>query len=178
MIAKPDPTMVPDVAPSESSGPCSTVATRGEDFIAPSSNFIDAVKLLGEWNRWLVTVELAMIGVIGAILRIEERRGIGTSPMGWLVIVTAVVAVFCFAASIALATGLLGSLPFFVEGRQARAGQPLILMAHKTIRDGRTQGWKVVRSFSWQYRLFVVAAAAFALFVISLLFLDTPPHAP
>ena len=48
-----------------------------EPFVTPKPHFVDAVKLLGEWNRWLVTVQLAIIGAIGFIVKSDERGPCG-----------------------------------------------------------------------------------------------------
>lgn len=157
-----------------------TVTTEGafgipnQNFVVPTSNFIDAVKLLGEWNKWLVTVELAVIGAIGFILKSEERIALHEGWIGLFAMGMAITSVLTLGTSIIQASRLILSLPFFVEGCQARGGKPVILMVHRTIREGRTSGPKVVEFLKNQNKLFTCGIMAFSLFVISLLIL--PPH--
>ncbi len=69
------------------------------------SNTLEALKLISDWAKWLITIQTAVIAVIGA--------GVGEkgSAMTRTAKILATGAVACFVASVAVAAVLLLSLP-------------------------------------------------------------------
>ena len=68
-------------------------------------NGLDAIKLISDWAKWLITIETGAIAIIGAVVRSEQVAG--SRPAKAL----ATGAIVCFPVSIAAAAGLLLSLP-------------------------------------------------------------------
>lgn len=80
------------------------------------SNELEALKLLNDWSKWLVTIETAAIGIIGTLLKLgKQDRSIGQSQ--WLI---AVASIGCFMVSIVAASWLIMSIP----GMAQRIGRP------------------------------------------------------
>jgi hypothetical protein len=77
------------------------VLRRGE----PMSNSLEALKLISDWGKWLITIETAAIAVIGGALASKDR------PIPKLAKVFATSAVGSFLISIVAAAMLLLTLP-------------------------------------------------------------------
>jgi hypothetical protein len=73
--------------------------------VADTSNAMEGLKLISDWAKWLITVETAAIGVIGAYLKGN------TTVLPNLVKVVSTIAIGSFVVSIATAALLLLSLP-------------------------------------------------------------------
>jgi hypothetical protein len=73
--------------------------------MAETTNALEGLKLISDWSKWLITVEAAAIGVIGAYL----KKSTVNPPLTAKVLAT--VATCSFAISIAAAALLLLSLP-------------------------------------------------------------------
>jgi hypothetical protein len=77
--------------------------------VADTSNALEGIKLISDWAKWLITVETAAIGVIGAYLKGN------TTKLPQLVKLFSTIAVGSFVISIAAAALLLLSLPEIVQ---------------------------------------------------------------
>jgi hypothetical protein len=106
------------------------------------SNTLEALKLISDWAKWLITIQTAVIAVIGA----------GVSDKGAAMTRTAKIlatgAVGCFVASVAVTAVLLLSLPEITQS--LRADTNIWLTRDSVI--GRmfgmnTQGLATVESF-------------------------------
>lgn len=144
------------------------VATSRTRSGVPIGRSLEAIKLLGDWTKWLVTIETGSIALLGFVLKGGDT-GLLTGDVAGAAFATALVAVFAFAASIVLASYLLLYLPSLVE-----------LLPEQGDADSRVSPlwltsvpfwpyWKVDTYATWQLRLFVVGivffAATFALMV-------------
>jgi hypothetical protein len=134
-----------------------------------SKNFIEAVKLLNDWNKWFIAIETAVIGIIGALFKLDDKVNILAKPIGYFITGCAITTIVCFVTSIILSMTLLMSFPFFAEGRQTKDGRPLRLMDHE-VTHRKKRGlpvWFYTRSL---YRLFVIGMITFAASIILLPF--------
>lgn len=75
-----------------------------------TSNAMEGLKLISDWAKWLITVETAAIGVIGAYLKGN------TEALPRTVKILSTLAVSSFVVSIAAAALLLLSLPEIAQG--------------------------------------------------------------
>jgi hypothetical protein len=71
---------------------------------------IEANKLVGEWCKWLVTIETAAIAAIAAFSKVDDGRSLGASFK-----VPSALATLCFVASIAITSLIMISLPTNVQ---------------------------------------------------------------
>jgi hypothetical protein len=119
---------------------------------------VEALKLLSDWSKWLVTIETGAIATVGALVKL----GTGQLPISAKVCAT--LAVSSFVASIASAALLLLSLP---EIAQNVGDRESVWMTRDSI-IGRvfklnTQGFAVVEAF-----FFGLGVLAFALMILVL----------
>jgi hypothetical protein len=77
--------------------------------MANDSNSLEAVRLISDWGKWLVTIEVAAVAVIGTL----ASRGDSAFPM--LAKLLATLAVISYLVSIAAAAILLLTLPEIVQ---------------------------------------------------------------
>lgn len=78
--------------------------------MADASNAMEGLKLVSDWAKWLITVETAAIGIIGAYLKGN------TAVLPRFVKLVSTVAIGSFVISIAAAALLLLSLPEIAQG--------------------------------------------------------------
>jgi len=97
-----------------------------------ASNALEGVKLISDWAKWLITVETAAIGIIGAYLKGNVVR------LPPLVKSFLTVAVGSFVVSIAAAALLLLSLPEIV---QRLDGGINIWLTSNSIIGRRSEAW-------------------------------------
>jgi hypothetical protein len=74
-----------------------------------ASNSLEAVRLVSDWGKWLVTIEIAAVAIIGTL----ASRGDPQLPV--LINVLATLAITSFLVSIAAAALLLLTLPEIVQ---------------------------------------------------------------
>ena len=72
------------------------------------TRLVEAVKLLSEYAKWLITVETTAVGAIGYVLTVRDPFAHGFARA------IAFGAVISFVVSILLVTGLLRSLPSII----------------------------------------------------------------
>ena len=77
----------------------------------PSSG-LEALKLISDWAKWLITIETGAIAIIGAIVKTDT----GAAPESVRVFATG--AIVAFVASITAAAVLLLSLPEIAQNLQ------------------------------------------------------------
>jgi len=105
---------LPDLGPELRGSPtCYAPAWQGE--MADTSNAMEGLKLISAWAKWLITIEMAAIGVIGAYLKGN------TAALPQVVKILITIAVCSFVLSIAAAALLLLSLPEIAQ-RISEAG--------------------------------------------------------
>jgi len=157
-----------------------------------SKNFIEAVKLLNDWNKWFIAMETAIIGIIGALFKLDGVH-MPNEPIGYLIVGFSVITIVCFVVSIILSMTLMMSFSFFAEGRQTKEGLPLDLMKHEGtrgekralphwfykafvdknyIQDEKGRGLPVWFYTKYLHRLFLLGMIAFALSIILLPFAE------
>lgn len=120
--------------------------------MADTSNALEGVKLISDWAKWLITVEMAAIGVIGAYLKGN------TTKLPQLVKLFSTIAVGSFVISIAAAALLLLSLPEIVQ--QLDGGINIWLTSDSVI--GRvlgvnTQTFAMIESFFFGLGVVLIA---------------------
>jgi hypothetical protein len=76
---------------------------------------MEAIRLLNDWSKWVVTIETASIA--GIFTWLTKPVTAGSPRGGWVVAadVVLIAAAVCFAVSIAYAAALLFALPDIVE---------------------------------------------------------------
>ena len=79
-----------------------------------ASNSLEALKLISDWGKWLVTIETAAIAIIGTALISKDRPEVPASAK-----VLATLAVSSFLISIAAAAMLLLTLPEIAQNVRA-----------------------------------------------------------
>ena len=158
-----------------------------------SKNFIEAVKLLNDWNKWFIAIETAIIGIIGALFKLDGVH-MPNEPIGYLIVGFSVITIVCFVISIIFSMTLMMSFPFFVEDRQqTKAGHRMSLMKHEGthgekrglpvqfyeaflgknyIQDEKGRGLPVWFYTKYLHRLFLLGMIAFALSIILLPFAE------
>lgn len=113
---------------------------------------IDALKLIADWSKWVVTIETLSIGVIGTFMK---GSGAGVAKYG------AAACVVLFVVSIICAAFALLSLPASVEeisdGEQDKVWNRVCMVGPHTSRL-----WKVVAA---QFLLFVLGIVVFGMVV-------------
>ncbi len=67
----------------------------------------EAIKLIGDWSKWIATVETGAIAAVGAFFKTSSATVFSSWALS--------IAVLCFVCSIALAAGVLLSLPAVVQ---------------------------------------------------------------
>ena len=85
-------------------------------------NDLEALKMLQDWSKWLVTVDVAVIGVIGATTE-SDRWG---EPVMANILITA--ATISFALSVVAATWLLLALPGIAQRLPPQEGDDIFMM--------------------------------------------------
>jgi hypothetical protein len=99
---------------------------------------IEALKLIADWAKWLITIEATAIAVIGAAIRGGEApRSIGLK-------LSVTLAITCFVISIAAAAFLLLSLPEIAQSYTP--GMNVWLMADSVI-GGQLETLATIESF-------------------------------
>jgi hypothetical protein len=121
--------------------------------MADTSNAMEGLKLISDWAKWLITVETAAIGIIGAYLKGN------TAVLPRFVKVASSVAIGSFVISIATAALLLLSLPEIAPGLN---GEVNIWLTSDSI-IGRvfganTQTFATIESFFFGLRVVLLAA--------------------
>lgn len=105
-----------------------------------TSNSMEAIKLISDWGKWLVTIETAAIAIIGALFTADRSVSVLTKVFGTL-------AIGSFLLSIAAAAILLLTLPEIAQN--LRANQNIWLtrdsVAGALLRMN-TQGFALVES--------------------------------
>lgn len=73
----------------------------------------DVIKQLGDWSKWLITLEVAAIGAVGAVV-LGDIRFVNEGARA-AALLFACLGVVCFTASIVYASLLLASLPDILQ---------------------------------------------------------------
>lgn len=156
-----------------------------------SKNFIEAVKLLNDWNKWFIAIETAVIGIIGALFKLDGVN-VPDKPIGYLIVAFSIITIVCFVTSIILSMTLMMSFSFFAEGRQrTKDGRMMPLMDHEGthgegkelpdwfytrfiqkdwIQEKKGRGLPVWFYTKYLHRLFLIGMITFALSIILLPF--------
>ena len=120
---------------------------------------LEALKLISDWSKWLVTIETGAIAVVGAVIKL------GTSTMPVLAKICATAALGSFVASIAAAALLLLSLPEIAQ--RVTDGESVWMTRDRVIgrvfRGVTTQGLAVFEAF-----FFGTGVVAFAAMILAI----------
>jgi hypothetical protein len=88
--------------------------------MSDTSNSMEAIRLISDWGKWLVTIETAAIAIVGAFFTTNQP------PLPGLAKVFGTLAVGSFLVSIAAAAVLLLTLPEITQNlRGFRLGRML-----------------------------------------------------
>jgi hypothetical protein len=126
------------------------------------ARLLEAVKLLSDWNKWLVTVQTAAIAAIGLVVKASELNLL-TSKLGKIAVACAAISVLMFVISIALSSYLLLFLPAIAEEipEEFDVGAKPKSLFHTHVPF--YPGWPVGVFTTWQSRTFVIGISFFAL---------------
>lgn len=131
----------------------------------PIGRSFEAVKLLSDWTKWLVTIETASIAALGFVLKASELNLI-KGAAAQVALLLAVLAVIFFLISIALASRLILYIPTLVEllpepSAEVTKVEPLWLTDIPF-----WPYWKVDTYATWHLRAFSAGLVCFASTVI------------
>jgi hypothetical protein len=135
--------------------------------MADTSNAMDALKLISDWAKWLITVETAAIGLIGAYLKDNP------AVLPKTVKLISTIAVGSFVVSIAAAALLLLSLPEIAQ--QLDANTNIWLTSDSIIGrvlGANTQAFALIESFFFGLGVVLIAA----LIMLAIWFPSFRPH--
>ena len=74
--------------------------------MSDTSNSIEGIKMIGDWAKWLITIEAVALAAIGGAVGQQDKV-----PLSRLAKILGTGATICFVLSIAAAAFLLLSLP-------------------------------------------------------------------
>ena len=136
---------------------------------APTSpdRSLDAIKLMNDWSKWLVTVQTAAIAALGFLSRQADLEKLST-PWGKAAILAGVVSTILFVVSIALASYLLLYLPSIAEELPKDANPNYKPLPLCYTRVPFRPGWQVGTFTAWQSRSFVLGIALFGFTFLAL----------
>jgi len=117
-----------------------------------TSNSLEAMKLISDWGKWLVTIETAAITIIGALF-------VATRSVHVLAKVFGTLAIGSFLISIAAAAILLLTLPEIAQNlrKDQNIWATRDSVAHKLLRMD-TQGFALVESIFFGCGLILLVA--------------------
>jgi hypothetical protein len=121
--------------------------------MSDTSNGLEAIRLISDWGKWLVTIETAAIAIIGAFFTTNQP------PLPGLAKVLGTLAVGSFLVSIAAAAILLLTLPEITQNLRADRNIWLTRdsVAGKLVRMN-TQGFALVESIFFGFGLILLVA--------------------
>ena len=128
---------------------------------------LDAIKLMNDWCKWLVTVQTAAIAALGFLSRNADLDQL-TTTWGKVAILSGVASTILFVASIALASYLLLYLPSIAEELPKEPGPNYKPLPLSYTRVPFRPGWQVGTFTTWQSRSFVLGIAMFGLTFLAL----------
>ena len=117
-----------------------------------------AIKLLFDWNKWLITIETAAIGVLGFMLRKDNLEPV--------VIFFGSSAVLFFVFSIVLSLFFLLNLPYLIDQGAAKNQE---FLSHKRVQfkwvlqSKYSNPWKVGRFTTYINRFFIFGTMCFSI---------------
>jgi hypothetical protein len=122
------------------------------------SNALEALRLISDWAKWLITIETGAIATIGAMVKggdvpSAQQRGLATA------------AVLCFVASICSAAVLLLSLPEVAQNLRPGIS---IWMTSDSVLNG-VFGLDTQTLATFESLFFAAGIICFAAFMLSLL---------
>jgi hypothetical protein len=131
-----------------------------------TSNTLEALRLISDWAKWLITIETGAIAIIGTMVKLDK----GTVPDITRILATATT--ICFVISIAAAALLLLSLP---EIAQTLRPDTNIWLTRDSI-IGRvfrlnTQGFAVLESF-----FFGLGVVIFSALIVAMMWSRSSSH--
>jgi hypothetical protein len=109
------------------------------------SNTLEAVKMISDWAKWLVTIETGAIAILGTIVTSSKR------PVPRLAKVFGTVAMLCMLTSIAAAAMLLLTLPDIVEflepGTEVWSSKDTVVASIIFLKKMNTQNFAISEAF-------------------------------
>jgi hypothetical protein len=137
------------------------MGASGEAIMADAQ--LEAVKLIADWAKWLVTIETAGLAVIGGVL----KAGDNALPISARVCLT--MAVSSFVVSIAAAAFFLLSLPEITE--RLSGGHGSVWLREDSVIGIRLQTLAIVESL-----FFGVGVVAFAGMILAMVWTAPTPR--
>ena len=131
------------------------------------SRLLEAIKLMNDWSKWLVTVQTASIAALGFLSRQADLEKL-TTLWGKVAIFAGVSGIVFFTASIGVASYLLLYLPSIAEELPDQVDTATNLQPLCYTRVPFRPGWQVGTFTAWQSRFFVAGIVLFALTFIAL----------
>jgi hypothetical protein len=122
---------------------------------------MEAIKLMAEWSKWLISIETAGVGGVVALAKLVELPG-------WerkLVLVPLLLTALCFLGSILYASYVLFTLPTLVERLPIEDSPRLLDMTGETVNG--PYRWSVGEHAKWQYLLFDAGLGLLAVALVS-----------
>ena len=138
-----------------------------------SSDRNETIKLLFDWNKWLVTVETAAIAALGFLTR--DGGNVAALVLGGLTIMT-------FVSAIGLSSFFLLNLPYLIDGEESNQDDFLSLQRvrfrwagqNSWLWIGEKEAWRVGKFTKYITRLFLVGIILFSLTFVVALFPENP----